>query len=240
MGGPKSFRRYVRTLLHIDSWFSTDVFDINSKGYRSIKIVRRIHESVAKKAETELGLVEDRTYVSQTDLAKTLIGFAGIILVAPKRFGIASEAKLAGYIHCWRVIGYLHGISDEFNPFGGGMKTAQNTVSDVLVHSLIPSLETPPNDFEKMVEAVSSWAGGRNGFIKVALFIATEETETLRGVDVERVQMLYKIYHMAKIKDRLRYNYLYYLFHYCYPTTLLRSLLNWFLEVALFLMRKRG
>ena len=69
----------------------------------------------------------------------------------------------------------MHGISDESNPFGGGLKKAQNTVRDVLVYSLIPALEKPPEDFEMMVEAVSTWAGGRNGFISKIIISKAEE-----------------------------------------------------------------
>ena len=45
------------------------------------------------------------------------------------------------------------------------MQTAQNTIADVTAECLIPSLQNPPKDFDKMVEAVCSWAGGKNGTI---------------------------------------------------------------------------
>ena len=81
-----------------------------------------------------------------------MIGFAGSILIAPVDFGCHDTSQLPGYIHYWRVLGYLHGIDDAYNPFGGSMERAQNTIADVTGNCLIPSLETPPKDFPKMVQ----------------------------------------------------------------------------------------
>ena len=32
-------------------------------------------------------------------------------------FGIPEGVDMAGFIHYWKVLGYLHGIKDDFNPF---------------------------------------------------------------------------------------------------------------------------
>ena len=124
----KAFWRYFHTLLHTDSWFMTDIFDSRSAGYKSIKKVRIIHNSVALRVTTAKGEPEvqtgsgNRKWLSQTDLSYTLIGFAGSILIAPRSFGVTDTRKLKGYIHYWRVLGYLHGIEDAFNPFAGPIR----------------------------------------------------------------------------------------------------------------------
>ena len=51
-------------------------------------------------------------------MAHTLIGFVGPILGSPELFGVAPEDRqMDGFVHMWRVFGYLHGIEDDFNPF---------------------------------------------------------------------------------------------------------------------------
>merc|ERR1711937_684830 len=161
----KAFWRYFHTGLHVDSWFTSDIFQKNSAGQKSIKRVRMIHRSVALNITKNKGKKVEGKWISQTDLSHTLIGFAGSILIAPSSFGVPDDSKLEGYIHYWRVLGYLHGIEDRFNPFGGSMQIAQNTIADVTGNCLLPALEAPPADFEKMVQAVCSWAGAKNGII---------------------------------------------------------------------------
>ena len=57
------------------------------------------------------------SFFSQTDLAHTLTGFVGPILLTPQFFGVPEGVDMSGFIHYWKVLGYLHGITDEFNPF---------------------------------------------------------------------------------------------------------------------------
>ena len=127
--------------------------------------MRVIHHAVALRIQKAKGNPAKGKWVSQTDLAYTLLGFAGSILVAPACFGCTDTSKLPGYFHYWRVLGYLHGIDDKYNPFSGSMDEAENVIRDVTQNCLLPSLETPPKDFEKMAKAICDWAGARNGII---------------------------------------------------------------------------
>ena len=70
--GKKSFRRYKSTLFHVLNWFTTDIFDPNSAGYKSIEKVRMIHKSIVERMINEKGLPSDRKWLSQTDLAYTV------------------------------------------------------------------------------------------------------------------------------------------------------------------------
>ena len=85
-------------------------------------------------------------------MAYTLIGFVGPILGSPENFGIPkAERKMAGFLHMWRVLGFLHGLKDEFNPFeiNDPIKT-RLTVFSVFEECLIPKLYDPPEMFQHM------------------------------------------------------------------------------------------
>ena len=112
----KSFWRYFDTARHVEMWFKTDVFEVGSEGNKSMKRIRQVHKMVRNKTTAHFN--DGKTYLSQTDMAHTLIGFVGPILGSPELFGVAKQdRKMDGFIHMWRVFGYLHGIEDEFNPF---------------------------------------------------------------------------------------------------------------------------
>lgn len=53
--------------------------------------------------------------ISQKDMAVTQVGFIGFTLTRSKCLGIfgATEDELKGFIHFWRVIGYILGIDDR-------------------------------------------------------------------------------------------------------------------------------
>jgi len=186
-----------------------------------------IHRSVALNITKNKGKKAEGKWISQTDLSHTLIGFAGSILIAPSSFGVPDDSKLEGYIHYWRVLGYLHGIEDRFNPFGGSMQIAQNTIADVTGNCLLPALEAPPADFEKMVQAVCSWAGAKNGIIYYGLMIVHDHHHKMtRKMDLERLSRLMGMYSLNSLREKQRYNSFRILFTYFYPYKIVRILLH--------------
>ena len=50
----KAMARYYRTFLHVRSWIFTDIWDSNSEGHKSIKLVRQIHKSTALKISKKM------------------------------------------------------------------------------------------------------------------------------------------------------------------------------------------
>ena len=58
-------------------------------------------------------------------------------------------------MHFWRVMGYLHGIEDQFNPFGPTLESGQHTLVQVVENVLLPSLESPPENFHLMVQVTN-------------------------------------------------------------------------------------
>ena len=60
-------------------------------------------------------------------MALTLIGFVGPILGQPDLFGVEEkDREMAGFIHMWRVLGYLHGIEDEVSTYNCSLKIVHN------------------------------------------------------------------------------------------------------------------
>ena len=68
----KSFLRYSATLIDVLSWFTTDLFDPDSAGYKSLTKVRLLHKTTAQKITNDKGEPEDRKWISQRDLAYTV------------------------------------------------------------------------------------------------------------------------------------------------------------------------
>ena len=94
-------------------------------------------------------------------------------------------ADLSGFIHYWKVLGYLHGIKDEFNPFrsvsinfrgtrlmfhtvcsivnlrletseSDDLVSTRATIFEVTVSCWIPNLQSPPPMFHKMSQVQGS------------------------------------------------------------------------------------
>jgi len=83
-----------------------------------MKLIRQVHKTVRYRAEKELNSGDAKLeFLSQTDLSYTLIGFVGPILLRPTMFGVSENEDMTGFVHRWRVLGYLHGIEDKYNPF---------------------------------------------------------------------------------------------------------------------------
>lgn len=53
--------------------------------------------------------------ILQRDMGLTQFGFMGFVLVRSELIGIhnASQKELEGFVHLWRVIGYILGIDDR-------------------------------------------------------------------------------------------------------------------------------
>ena len=158
-------------------------------------MIRQIHKGVRNRANKELNsgdgprtehlrwailcrpLTNQNIIFSQTDLAHTLIGFVGPILLTPQMFGVPKGVDMTGFIHYWKVLGYLHGIKDEFNPFrkisnlfpcvitcfhflwegnklenvkSDDLALTRDTIAEVTASCMIPKLYSPPPMFDKM------------------------------------------------------------------------------------------
>ena len=128
-------------------------------------------------------------------MALTLIGFVGPIVGQPDLFGIEEkDREMAGFIHMWRVFGYLHGIEDEvsiaccdsaiigslqnqtvqYSPFEiNNPKQTRISLFTVLEKQLIPNLHKPPEMFLPMSSAICAWAGPLNSFFRYLVLLCS-------------------------------------------------------------------
>ncbi|XP_044020566.1 uncharacterized protein LOC122860708 [Aphidius gifuensis] len=106
-----SFRRYLRTILHIMTLNSSDINDPESSWWKSLNVIRWKHGTASRKSgQSGPGRILNR------DMAIAQFSFIGYILIMPDKFGLTNEAKeREGFNHLWKVIGHLLGIPDKFN-----------------------------------------------------------------------------------------------------------------------------
>lgn len=226
----KSFWRYLDTANHVNLWFTSDVFEVGSAGNKSIRMIRQVHKGVRNRANKELNSGDGprKEHLSQTDLAHTLIGFVGPILLTPQMFGIPEGVDMAGFIHYWKVLGYLHGIKDDFNPFSNDLVLTRATIAEVSASCMVPKLHSPPPMFDKMSQAICDWAGPRNVLFTYGLECMEPFAE--RNFDSKELEMyrdLRKRFQVRTLYERFRLAVTHAVW-YLYPKVwLLRKFLNW-------------
>ena len=237
----KSSRRYLSTAKHVIKWHHGDVWDCpDGDAYRSIITVRRMHQKVTqdmtkharskiKFAETEVsnGTLAFKStdafhgskagvFLSQYDMALVQSGFMGMITMYPESFGIERNlSRLDDYVYFWRGIGHLLGISDKNNICNDGYDKAYEICKEIENDIVIPSLQNPPKDFPKMMNAVID---GLHLFTKYRIF--TFEVIMLWIADVYVLERKIGFY------DYIRYYFLrsvFFCIRYC---GLLRRIVN--------------
>lgn len=105
----------------MNSWYDDDVFNPETKGYKSIRQVRAMHKRL-QTSMNEKFKVNDcdgnpRLWFTQYDVAMTQFAFIGLAMLYPKKTAMIAatteELELINYY--WRVLGYLTGVDDEYN-----------------------------------------------------------------------------------------------------------------------------
>lgn len=115
------FDRYLSTVLHVRSWYTDDIFDSTTKGYKSIRQVRAMHRNVQRIMNDKFQVNDvhgnSRLWVNQYDVAITQFSFIGLAMIFPEKSGLigASKEELELINYYWRVLGYMMGLEDEFN-----------------------------------------------------------------------------------------------------------------------------
>ena len=87
----KLYTRYMSTTVHTRNWFNYDPFDPNSKAYRSLKVVRGLHQQVGKRLNQVSGGLAVRPqnepgdlWMSQWGMCHAQFTFMGFMTVFPK------------------------------------------------------------------------------------------------------------------------------------------------------------
>lgn len=86
------FTRYLSTSIHINTWFTLDPFDPKSKAYRSLKVVRGLHQQVGRRLNALSGglaslsgqeFVSGDLWMSQWGMMHAQFTFMGFATVFP-------------------------------------------------------------------------------------------------------------------------------------------------------------
>lgn len=107
--------------MHVTSWYDDDVFNPETKGYKSIRQVRAMHKRVQSQMNDKFKVKDKdgkpRIWMSQYDVAMTQFAFIGLGMLYPKKAALiaASKEDLEHINYYWRVLGHLMGVADEFN-----------------------------------------------------------------------------------------------------------------------------
>lgn len=118
---PSLYQRYLNTIIHVESWYDDDVFNPDTKGYKSVRQVRAMHKRMQNNMNQKHRTLDvngrERKWFTQYDVALTQFSFIGVAMLWPARSGLikASRQELELLNYYWRVLGHLMGIDDEFN-----------------------------------------------------------------------------------------------------------------------------
>ena len=118
---PSLYKRYLSTILHVNSWYEDDVFNPETKGYKSIRQVRSMHKRVQQlmNEKHQVNDVEGKKHLWMTkyDVAMTQFAFIGLAMLYPQKSAMiaASHEELELINYYWRVLGYLMGMQDDMN-----------------------------------------------------------------------------------------------------------------------------
>lgn len=175
-----SLLRYVKTFVHLALWQMQDIWDPTTLGHRSIQTVRRMHKKVRESMEAGRKNGGTQRYLSQYDMAVVQSGFVGVVLAYPKEFGIVcTREELDDYVYCWRGIGYLLGIRDEYNICSKGYEHALRLVKEIEEQVVYRGIRDPPPEYNTLSDA---YVDGSNIPLKFRFFTKESITRYLLGM----------------------------------------------------------
>ena len=113
-------------------------------------------------------------WFSQYDMGLVQCGFMGAIVMYPHKFGCnMTRSELEDYIHFWRGIGHILGVTDSFNICRGDYRQTVSICKQIEDEVLIPGLQNPPANFARMADA---YCDGVSRFVGIPLY--TKEAVT--------------------------------------------------------------
>lgn len=139
----KTWRRLNETMsMVVDCIESDDAMLIGNNGWKSVIRVRLLHSRIrihllgSKSSQWD---VNEYGYpINQEDMMGTLLSFSINILETISTIkGYVSRTDEDDYLHLWRYIGYLIGVSDNYNPCVS-REIAGGAVESVVIHLLHP------------------------------------------------------------------------------------------------------
>lgn len=140
------FTRYLDTLLYVKDWTTTDIFDPETVGYKSLGKVKAMHRHINKvmnvtaEEHSKPSKVAPTVWVSQYDMVVTQWAFYGLHLMHPKACALyhITDDELYEIVYSWRVISYFIGIDDRFSLWSDNLEKTQQ-----LCHLLFEEVYRP-------------------------------------------------------------------------------------------------
>lgn len=195
----KSFKRYLKTLLHLYLWHTEDVWNESTVGHRSTQHVRSMHKYVRRQMSEEQGSV---VHISQYDMGIVQAGFMAVAVMYPEKFGIKTTTEeLEDYIFFWRGIGYLLGIDDRYNVCGCVSYSETYSIckeieQKVMLHGFL--VDTP----EMFLPMADAYITGSNIPLGFGFKVHTKESVLLFSMEVIGSECSYT--RNATLRNRIR------------------------------------
>lgn len=141
----KAYKRIIRTIMHITSWYENSPDDKNSKLWLSLKAVRNAHGRSSRFCQ-KIGAGR----ITQKDMAITQFGFMGFLTLGLERIQQDDIEFFECFTHMWRVFGYLLGMKDEYNICGENWSESKLRLEIVMRQVIQPALEKPYEEFDHL------------------------------------------------------------------------------------------
>ncbi|XP_066142864.1 uncharacterized protein [Euwallacea fornicatus] len=143
-----AYKRYMSTIFHMLIWYDSE-FKPGASLWTSLHCVKTKHNCVSKKAATVL-----QYQINQRDMILAQWGFMGIAVSRPEFVGIydKSQEKWKCFAHLWKVIGYLLGITEEFNICRDSLEETRAICNEIAIEVLKPQIAKREERYIKMCE----------------------------------------------------------------------------------------
>jgi len=176
----KSARRYLFTAVHVKRWYQGDIFNPQDRAHASLVQVRRMHSHIMSKVNTPGG---KKVYLSQCDMAFTQALFMGLVTMYPEKMGVPYYTKtdLEGFIHFWRVIGYMLNIDDKYNICSNGYDGAIQSGHVLIDNFARKMMRNLPEEFDESSQIFiqgfqqRSRRVNRNSILKFLYYVLGEQ-----------------------------------------------------------------
>ncbi|CAK1541555.1 unnamed protein product [Leptosia nina] len=139
-----AFKRYWSTFLHIQSWLGNELKP-GSLSWRSLHEVRARHIMADRACK-----LKGHGTVSQRDVAFTIFGFIGFMILKPQKLGIRQlqSGDWEAFNHFWGVIGYMLGLEDRYNICRKNLDDTRQICRILQDRIYTPCLNNSPEYFE--------------------------------------------------------------------------------------------
>jgi hypothetical protein len=88
-------------------------------------------------------------------MAITQFLFMGLILYAPKRFGVVgSREQFESFNHFWRLIAHLLGTQDQYNCCGETLEVTESRLKAIVEDVFRPEMSKPNDNYEQYLRMI--------------------------------------------------------------------------------------